>query len=381
MMRPMKALTLAGPLLVVSLLGAACSSSSKSSSSSASSSSSSSSSAATGGSSSSGAPATTAAGAKVSGTLNGSGSTFQQAYDEAVIQSFTQANSGTTINYQGKGSGGGQTDLANQVVDFAGSDVAETASQLPGNKGGAILYFPIILGPITVSYNLPGNPKLTLSAPTIAKIFSRKITNWNDPAIAADGNSGLPNLPITVVHRSDASGTTANFTDYLTKADPTDWTLGTSKTINWASDTLAGNGNNGVGTDIKGKSGAIGYVDYSDAQATNLTWAKVKNSAGNAVDATLAGASAAAADATVNADLTYDPINASGAQDYPITSPTYIITYTKYSNAGKVALLQAFLNYILGSQGQGAASAQGFAPLPSSLDQKALAQVSQITTG
>src|SRR5580692_4720635 len=118
MMRPMKALTLAGPLLVVSLLGAACSSSSKSSSSSASSSSSSSSSAATGGSSSSGAPATTAAGAKVSGTLNGSGSTFQQAYDEAVIQSFTQANSGTTINYQGKGSGGGQTDLANQVVDF-----------------------------------------------------------------------------------------------------------------------------------------------------------------------------------------------------------------------------------------------------------------------
>jgi len=379
MMRSRKALSLAAPLLMLSMVGAACSSSSKSSSTSSSSSSSSAASGAA--TSSSAATATTAASAKVSGTLNGSGSTFQQAYDEAVIQSFTQANSGTTINYQGKGSGGGQTDLGNQVVDFAGSDVAETSSQLAGNKGGAILYFPIVLGPITVSYNLPGNPKLTLSAPTIAKIFSRKITNWNDPAIAADGNSGLPNLAITVVHRSDASGTTANFTDYLTKADPTDWTLGTSKTINWASDTLAGNGNNGVGTDIKGKSGAIGYVDYSDAQASNLTWAKVKNAAGNVVDATLAGASASAADATVNADLTYDPINASGAQDYPITSPTYIITYAKYSDAGKVALLQAFLNYILGSQGQGAASAQGFAPLPTSLDQKALAQVSQITSG
>jgi phosphate transport system substrate-binding protein len=319
----------------------------------------------------------------VSGTLNGSGSTFQAPYDQVVIQAFQQAHSGVTINYQAKGSGGGQTDLGNQVVDFAASDVPESASQLPLNKGGAILYFPVVVAPVTVSYNLPGNPKLSLDAAVLAKIFSLKITNWDDPAIAADGNAKLPNLPITVVHRSDSSGTTANFTDFLNKADPTDWTLGTSKTINWASGTEAGNGNPGVANDIKAKSGAIGYVDFSDAEATNLTWAKVKNESGNYIDATLAGASAAASDATVNSDLTFDPIWASGAQDYPITSPTFIITYAKYTDASKVALLQAFLNFILGSTGQGLSNNQnlGFAPLPTALDTKALAQVPQITAG
>ncbi len=361
-------LRIAAPLLVAATVAAACSSSKSSSTG-------------TTGTTSAGGQSSSSTTVAVSGTLNGSGSTFQAAYNQVVIQAFQQAHSGVTINYQAVGSGTGQTNLGNQVSDFAGSDVAETASQLPSNKGGQILYFPTVIGPITVSYNLPGNPKLTLSGTTLAKIFSRKITNWNDQAIAADGNSGLPNLAITVVHRSDSSGTTANFTSYLKKDDPTDWTLGSGKTVNWASDTQAGNGNTGVANDIKGKSGAIGYVDYSDAQATGLTWAKVKNKAGTAVDATLEGASASANDATVNADLTYDPIDPAGAQDYPITSPTYIITYAKYSDAGKVALLKAFLSYILGPDGQNAAKSAGFAPLGQSLDQKALQQVDQITTG
>ena len=161
----------------------------------------------------------------------------------------------------------------------------------------------------------------------------------------------------------------------------TDWTLGSAKTINWAGNTVAGNGNTGVANAIKGKSGAIGYVDYSDAKAAGLVWAKVKNEAGSYVDATLAGASAAAASATVNANLTYDPIWAPGADSYPITSPTYIITYAKYSSSGTVALLQAFLNYILGTDGQKLAGTVDYAALPSSLAQKAAAQVSQIATG
>ena len=354
---------LAIPAVIVATVAAACGSSSKSPTATT----------AAGG--------TTTAAVHVSGTLNGSGSTFQAAYNQVAIQNFQQANSGATINYQGKGSGAGQTDLANQVVQFAGSDVPVPAASLSSFKGGSILYFPTVLGPITVSYNLSGVKTLKLSPPTIAKIFSLKITNWNDPAIAADGNSGLPNLPITVVHRSDSSGTTANFTAFLVKADATDWTLGTGKTINWAGNTVAGNGNSGVASAIKGKSGAIGYVDYSDAKAAGLVWAQVKNEAGNYVDATLAGASAAAASATVNANLTYDPIWASGSDAYPITSPTYIITYTKYSSAGTVALLQAFLNYILSSDGQKLAGTVDFSALPSSLDQKAAAQVSQIATG
>ena len=374
MLRSSRLLRLAIPAVLAATVAGACSSS-KSSSSTATTA------AAAGASTSAAASPSTTAATKVSGTLNGSGSTFQAAYDQVAIQNFQQANSGATINYQGKGSGAGQTDLANQVVDFAGSDVTVSAATLSTFKGGSLLYFPIILGPITVSYNLSGVSSLKLSAATIAKIFSLQITNWNDPAIAADGNTGLPNLPITVVHRSDSSGTTANFTAYLKSADPTDWTLGSSKTINWAGNTVAGNGNNGVATAIKGKSGAIGYVDFSDAKAAGLVWAQVKNSAGNFVDATLTGASASAADATVNSDLTYNPINQSGAQDYPITSPTYVITYAKYSDAGKVALLKAFLSYILGSDGQNAAGSVDFAALPSSLDQKALAQVDQITTG
>jgi len=354
---------LAIPAVIVATVAAACGSSSKSPTATT------------------GAGASTTAAANVSGTLNGSGSTFQAAYNQVAIQNFQQKNSGATINYQGKGSGAGQTDLANQVVQFAGSDVPVPAASLSSFKGGSILYFPTVLGPITVSYNLSGVKTLKLSPPTIAKIFSLKITNWNDPAIASDGNSGLPNLPITVVHRSDSSGTTANFTSFLVKADATDWTLGTGKTINWAGNTVAGNGNSGVASAIKGKSGAIGYVDYSDAKAAGLVWAQVKNEAGNYVDATLAGASAAAASATVNANLTYDPIWASGSDAYPITSPTYIITYTKYSSAGTVALLQAFLNYILSSDGQKLAGTVDFSALPSSLDQKAAAQVSQIATG
>lgn len=369
MIRSSKLLRLAVPILLAGVVGAACSSSSKSSSSS--------------GSTPGAAGSGTTSGPPLSGTLNGSGSTFQAPFQEVLIQAFGQAHSGVTVNYQGKGSGGGQTDLSNQVVDFAGSDVAIPAANLASFKGGAVLYFPLALAPVTVPYNLPGNPKLTLDASVLAKIFSRKITNWNDPAIAALGNSKLPNLAITVVHRSDSSGTTQNFTTYLTKAAPSDWTLGASKTINWPAGTDAGNGNTGVANDIKAKSGAIGYVDFSDAQATSLTWAKLKNAAGNAVDATLAGASSAAADAKVNADLTFDPINASGAQDYPITSPTYIITYAKYGDAAKVSLLKGYLQFAIGPQGQGMSNQQnlGFAPLPQALDQQALAQIDKITAG
>ncbi len=372
MLRSSRLLRLAIPAVLAATVAGACSSS-KSSSSTATT-------AAAAGATTSAAAAPTTAAAKVTGTLNGSGSTFQAAYDQVAIQNFQQANSGATVNYQSKGSGAGQTDLQNAVVDFAGSDATVPAANVANFKG-QLLYFPTVVAPITVSFNLSGVSSLQLSAATVAKIFSGKITTWNDPAIAADGNTGLPSTPITVVHRSDSSGTTQNFTDYLKKADPTDWTLGSSKTINWPGNTVAGNGNTGVASAIKAKSGAVGYVDFSDAKASGLVWAKIKNSAGNVVDATLDGASAAAAAATVSSTLTYDPANSSGAQAYPITSETYIITYAKYTDAGKVALLKAFLSYILGPDGQNAAKGVNFAPLPPALDQQALAQVDQITAG
>jgi phosphate transport system substrate-binding protein len=365
MMRLARLARLAALITLAGITAAACSSSKSSSSSS-----------------SSAAAPTTTAGPAVTGTLNGSGSTFQLAYDQQVIADFTGANPGTTINYQSKGSGGGQTDLQKQVVDFAGSDVAAAAADLSKYQGGSLLYFPIVSGPITVSYKLSSVSTLQLSGPTVAKIFSRAVKTWNDASIKAD-NPGvtLPSTPITVVHRSDSSGTTGNFTAYLKAAGGAAWTLGAGKTVQWSADTQAGNGNAGVAQAIKSKDGAIGYVDYSDAKAGGLVWAKIKNAAGTYVDATLDGASAAAASATPNADLTYNPINGSGADVYPITSPTYIITYAKYSDANKVALLKAFLTFMLGTQGQADAKKTDFAALPQSLDQAALAQVDKITAG
>ncbi|HZP14595.1 MAG TPA: phosphate ABC transporter substrate-binding protein PstS, partial [Nocardioides sp.] len=273
-----------------------------------------------------GAGATVADAKLKSATLNGSGSTFQQAYDQAAIQEFTAKNSGITINYAGGGSGKGRQDFADQVVDFAGTDAAYPAADLAKVKGGDFFYIPTVVAPITISYNLPDVKNLQLSASTIAKIFQRNITKWNDPAIAADNpKATLPSTNITVAHRSDSSGTTNNFTVFLTKAAPSDWKLGASSTINWPSDTQAGNGNPGVANIVKTTEGAIGYVDYSDARATGLTFAAVKNQSLKYVKPSVKSASVAAATAAIPENLLYDPIFAPGAGAYPITSPTWIL--------------------------------------------------------
>jgi ABC-type phosphate transport system substrate-binding protein len=169
-------------------------------------------------------------------TLNGSGSTFQKTFDQVVIEAFGKSNSGVTVNYAGGGSGKGKTDLQTKTVDFAGTDSLVKPEDLSKYQGGAILYFPLVAAPITMSYNLSGVDKLQLSAATIAKIFSGQITKWNDAAVATD-NPGvtLPDTGITVVHRADASGTTSNFTKYLTLAAPEAWTLGSGDTVNWPS--------------------------------------------------------------------------------------------------------------------------------------------------
>ena len=323
--------------------------------------------------------ATTAPAKLGAATLNGSGSTFQAAFDQDVIQQFTQANSAVNITYGGGGSGKGLTDLAGKLVDFAGTDAPIGAADLPKYGGAdAILYFPTVAAPITLSYNLPGVSKLTLSAASIAKIFTGKITTWNDPALAAD-NPGvtLPSTKITPVHRSDSSGTTFNFSTYLTKADPTDWTLGAAKTINWPGGGT-GSGNAGVATSVKQTAGAVGYIDFSDAKASGLSFASVTNSAGTAVAPTLDGASAAVAGATVKADLTYDPTNASGATAYPITAPTWIVIYKQQSDHAKGTALKAFLNFILTTGQTAIAKQDDFAPLSSDLLQKAKSQLDQI---
>ena len=172
------------------------------------------------GSSGSSSSSSSSSSAALSGTLNGSGSTFQLTFQQAAIQGFKSVQSGMTVNYGGGGSGKGRTDLASGTVNYAGSDSTIPSEETANFKGKTVLYFPVIIGPITVSYNLSGVSKpLQLAAPVIAGIFQGKITTWNDPAIAAD-NPGvsLPSTAITIAHRSDSSGTTSNFSKFLVEA-------------------------------------------------------------------------------------------------------------------------------------------------------------------
>jgi phosphate transport system substrate-binding protein len=285
-----------------------------------------------------------------------------------------------TVNYSGVGSGTGRTNLAAGTVNFAGSDSPIPSTETANFKGKTVLYFPVIIGPITLSYNLSNLSKpLQLTPTVVAEIFQAKITKWNDPAIAAI-NPGvtLPSTPITLAVRSDSSGTTANFSLFLMDAVPSVWTLGSSSTINWPSTARAASGNGGVAQVIKSTPGAIGYVDYADAKASGLSFASVKNKAGSFIAPSPASASAAAAGVTVMPNLTFAAAWASGAASYPITYQSWVLVYAKQPNANDAKLLQAYIGYLLGD-GQKLLPSLGYAPLSTNLDTMAKAQLSKIT--
>ncbi|MFZ4584697.1 MAG: phosphate ABC transporter substrate-binding protein PstS [Acidimicrobiia bacterium] len=318
--------------------------------------------------------------AKLTGTLKGSGATFPNSFYQQAIQVFQKGQPGLTLTYDAKGSGGGQTDLQGNLVQWAGSDDPVKSEDLPKFKG-EFLYFPTVAAPITVSYNLSGVSKLQLSGETTAKIFTRAVKTWNDPAIAAD-NPGvtLPSTAITVVHRSDSSGTTANFTKFLASAAPSVWTTGSSKTPAWATDTTGAEKNSGVANAVKQTAGAIGYVDFADAKAAGLAFAAVKNKNGEYVAPSLDAASKAVEGASVQSNLLYDPINSAAAGAYPITAPTWVLVYKSQPDANTVANLKGWLTFLLGP-GQSGAESVNFAALPSSLALKAVAQLDQISVG
>jgi phosphate transport system substrate-binding protein len=353
-------------VVALTLALGACSSSSSSSTPSASSSGGGSSSSSGGGS------------ANLSGTLNGSGSTLQLVYEQAAISAFKSVQSGMTVNYGGGGSGKGRTDLASGTVNFAGSDSPIPDKEKANFSGKTVLYYPILISPITVSYNLSGVSKLQLSGPTIAGIFSGKIKTWSDQAIKAD-NPGvsLPSTAITIAHRSDSSGTTANFSQFLVEAGGSAWTLGSGSVINWPANSRGGNGNAGVSQIVKSTPGAIGYVDYADAKASNLTYAYIKNKDGKYVAPSVEAASAAASQASLKPDLTFSAIWAPGASSYPITAQSWVLVYQSQSDANNAAMLKAYIGYLVGD-GQKLLSQLGYAPLPSNIDQQATAQLTKI---
>ncbi|GAA1027512.1 phosphate ABC transporter substrate-binding protein PstS [Virgisporangium ochraceum] len=313
----------------------------------------------------------------LSGSLKATGASFPAAYYQEVITAFKEEAPKLEITYNATGSGTGKKDFGANLNDFAGTD--SLVKDTDGPTPGSFLYVPTVAAPITVSYNLSGVDKLQLSASTLAKIFSRTVKSWDAAEIKAD-NPGV-NLPaknITVVHRSDGSGTTNNFTKYLNAAAKEDWALGSGDTVKWAADTQGGEKNTGVANLIKQGDGAIGYVDLSDAEASGLKFAAIKNKDGKYVAASVKGATAALAGATVKDDVSYDPLNAAGADTYPITAPTFLLVRAKYDDAAKKENVLGFVKYLLSDDGQALAEEVGFAPLPADLKAKALAQLDKV---
>ena len=187
----------------------------------------------------------------------------------------------------------------------------------------------------------------------------------------------LPSTAIVIAHRSDSSGTTPNFSQFLVEGATGVWKLGTSSTINWPATSRGGNGNGGVAQIVKSTAGAIGYVDYADAKASGLTWASIKNKDGDYVEPSVQAATQAASNASVKPDLTFSAIWAPGAGSYPITAQSWVLLYQKQSSSNVTKMLKAYVGYLVGD-GQKLLPGLGYAQLPSSIDQKAKAQISKI---
>src|SRR3954447_26888349 len=335
-------------------------------------------------SNSSGATSTAGSGASKSaqlgGTLNGAGATFPQPVYQEWAARF-QEKYGTTVNYQGIGSGGGIAQFTAGTVDFGATDSAMKDEEITAAKAkGEPVHIPTVMGAVTASYNLDGvKSGLKLDGATLADIFLGKITTWNDPKIAsANAGVSLPASKITVCHRSDESGTTKNFAQFLANYSK-EWESGpgVDKSVKWPTGTGA-KGNDGVAACIKQNPGAVGYVEQAYALANSFTFASVKNKAGNFVAPTLESTSAAGEGLEIPEDLRISTIDAPGAQAYPITALTFLLAYQDICKAGKDAQgakrLKSFLEYAEGD-GQAVAGEISYAKLPDDLHAKAQAKV------
>jgi phosphate transport system substrate-binding protein len=301
--------------------------------------------------------------------LTGAGATFPYPIYSKWFSDYA-TKTGVKINYQSIGSGGGIRQLSERTVDFGASDGPMSDQELANAKGGAVLHFPTVMGAVVITYNIPDLRKpLNLDGTLIADIFQGKITRWNDSRIVAQ-NRGvrLPNSDILVVHRSDGSGTTYIFSDYLSAVSPS-WagTLGKGKEIKWPVG-LGGKGNEGVAGQVKQTPGSIGYVELAYAKQNHLTYANVRNAAGKYVEPSIASVTAAASGVNLpkNTDYRVSIVNAPGAASYPISSMTWILVYQNQLDGVKGAKLVNFLRWAY-SDGEKAAATLDYAPLPSSM--------------
>lgn len=298
--------------------------------------------------------------------INGAGATFPYPIYSKWFDTYAKDNPGIHFNYQSIGSGGGIRMFSNKTVDFGASDAPMTDEQIQ-KVGGKVYHFPSVLGADVVAYNVPGvTGKLKLTGPLIADIFMGKITKWSDPEIAKlNPGVDFPPNDIAVCHRSDGSGTSYIFTDYLSKASP-EWAskVGKSTAVKWPTG-FGGKGNEGVTALVQQTPGAIGYVELIYALSNHIPYALVRNHDGKWIDANLQSVTAAAAGVANNmpSDFRVSITDAPGADAYPISSFTYLLVYPAYGDKTKGEQIVKFLKWAL-HDGQQLAPSLNYAPLP-----------------
>ncbi len=317
----------------------------------------------------SGRPAEAGVGSATTGgaALTGAGATFPNPIYTKWFDAYAK-QTGVRINYQSIGSGGGIRQFTEGTVDFGATDGPMTEEQMTAVPGG-VLHLPTVIGAVVLTYNLPalGTTKLKIDGPTIAAIYSGEITKWNDPRIAAL-NAGVkfPVSDIIVVHRSDGSGTTYVFSDFLAKISPK-WasSVGKATSVKWPIG-LGGKGNEGVTQQVKQTEGAVGYVELIYAISNGLPAAQVKNAAGNFIEPSLKTVSAAAGSIPITdaMDFRVSITNAEGAETYPVASLTWLLVRKTPVDTAKHAKLKQFLTWMLTPEAQRMAADLNYAPLP-----------------
>ncbi len=309
--------------------------------------------------------------------INGAGATFPYPIYSKWFDEYAKVDPSVRFNYQSIGSGGGQKQIMAQTVDFGASDGPMSDDNL-AKAPGKILHIPTVAGADVVAYNLEGSPALKLDADTIAGIFLGQIKKWNDSKITSlNPDAKLPDKEIIVVHRSDGSGTTYIWTDYLSKVSA-EWKtkVGTNTSVNWPTG-IGGKGNEGVAGQIKQTPGALGYVELIYAKQNKMPYADVKNSAGEFVKPTLESVTAALATANVPDDFRFSMTNAPGKGAYPIAGATWLLVYEQQKDAVKGKKLVEFLKWAA-KDGEKMAKDLDYAPLPEALQERVLKRIEEI---
>ena len=318
---------------------------------------------------------TTAAALAVSGAvladkllINGAGATFPFPLYSKWFSQYNKLHPDIQINYQSIGSGGGIKQITERTVDFGASDAPLSDEQL--QKASGVQHIPTVMGAVVIVWNLPGAQQLRIAPETLARIYLGKVTKWNDAALKNDNPTAkLPDTAITVAHRSDGSGTTNIFTDYLSKVSP-DWKSGPGKgtSVNWPAG-LGGKGNEGVTGLVKQTEGAIGYVELAYANQNKLPTAELKSHDGQWAKASLESVSAAAAKAAIPEDYRVSITDQPGDGAYPIAAFTYLLVYRDQQDAAKGSALLNFIWWAV-HDGQKEAAALDYAPLPKPVVEK-----------